>query len=162
MTVLANCPSPGGASLRAMRGLRFVIMVLLCSMAFPAADTVIPLVMSGGTLACRGVIDGQRGLLLIDSGSSVTCLFPRQVARRRYHYRTVDLVSYTAAGPTPVTKVVKKAEFVVGGLTYPARNLVVLPGQGTQAIGLLGCDFLLATGAKIDLARRRMILTKAP
>ena len=145
-----------------MRGLRLVIMVLLCGMGLPAADTVIPLVMSGGTLACRGEIDGQRGLLLIDSGSSVTCLFPRQVARRRYHYRTVDLVSYTAAGPTPVTKVVKKADILVGGLTYQARNLVVLPGQGTQAIGLLGCDFLLATGAKIDLARRRLILTQTP
>lgn len=122
-----------------------------------------PLLISGGTLACRGTIDGHAGILLIDSGSSVTCLFPSQTRARRYRFRTVDLVAYTAAGPHRVGKVARRAEVRVAGVTYPARNLVVLPEGGeTEAIGLLGCDFLLATGARIDLARRVVVLTKRP
>jgi hypothetical protein len=142
--------------------MRRALLLLLLVAGLVQAEVSLPLVISGGTLACRGSIDGHRGLLLIDSGSSVTCLFPAQVAQHSYRFRKVRMTAHTAAGPQRIREVVRRARFVVGGITYRATDLVVLPDCNTEAIGLLGCDFLTATGARIDLARKRLILTRKP
>ena len=124
----------------------------------PTTATV-PLIIDGGTIACIGTIDGRRGLLLIDSGSSTTCLFPRQAQSGPYTWRKVKQRTYTANGISTVRKVADHAQVQIAGVSYRARDLPVLPAAGAPAaIALLGCDFLTATGAVIDFAHGRMVL----
>jgi hypothetical protein len=127
-----------------------------------SASGTVPLIIDGGTIACMGTIDDRRGLLLIDSGSSTTCLFPRQANAGTYTWRKVKQRCYTANGVSTVRKVADHAQIQIAGVAYRASNLPVLPAAGAPAaIGLLGCDFLTATGAVIDFAHGRMVLRQS-
>ena len=148
-----------------MRTFHRLVLACLITLggALPAAEGTavsrVPLLVSGGTLACMGVIDGRRGLLLIDSGASTTCLFPAQAKAGAYAWRKVRQRCYTANGPCLVRRVADHAAITVGGATYQARDLAVLPEVGAPtAIGLLGCDFLLANRAVIDLEHGALVL----
>ncbi len=123
-----------------------------------AAPAPIPLFFHGGVLACRGSIDGVRGVLLVDSGSNTTCLFARQLAKRKYGFIPVQMRTETANGERRIDRVVKTAKFQVGGLTYRAKNLVVLPDtRSAEIIGLLGCDFLTMRRMNLDLEKMRLV-----
>ena len=126
-----------------------------------STTATVPLIIDGGTIACLGTIDGRRGLLLIDSGSSTTCLFPRQAQAGSYTWRKVKQRTYTANGISTVHRVADHAQVQIAGVAYRAHDLPVLPAAGAPAaIALLGCDFLTATGAVIDFAHGRMVLHK--
>ena len=123
-----------------------------------ATPAPIPLFFHGGVLACRGSIDGTPGILLVDSGSNTTCLFERQLKKRKYRFIPVKMRTETANGERLIDRVVRTAKFQVGGLTYRAKNLVVLPNtRSAEIIGLLGCDFLTMRRMNLDLEKMRLV-----
>lgn len=146
-----------------IRCLLLLVLIVVCRPLVGAEDdremVVIPLVARDGIFACSGSIDGHAGWLIIDSGSTTTCLFPPQVRSHRYRYRRVHQESYTANGISVVHRVVRAATVRVGGVAYVAHDLAVLPaGFSPTTIGLLGCDFLTANRAAIDIEHRQLIL----
>lgn len=139
------------------------VCLLLAPVYIWSAESVrVPLILSGGTIAIRGTMDGHDGLLLLDSGASTTCLFPAQARSVAYSWKAVRQRYYTANGTNLVRRVAERSTIRIGGISgieYRAHNLVVLPASDApHAIGLLGCDFLLATGAVIDFAHGQLIL----
>jgi predicted aspartyl protease len=152
--------NPGTASsIRLMRVLPVMTLLLALGAWLPAAEHSVPLIDLGGIIACQGTIDGRSGLLVIDTGASGSCLFPAQVRAHHYRYRRVNLASYTASGPSRIDRVARKATIGVGGTTFTATDLPVLPGaDAPEALGLLGGDFLRTLHAEIDFAHHRLVL----
>ena len=142
-----------------MRALLVLLLVFVFGTWLAALERSVPLIDLGGIIACQGTIDGRSGLLIIDTGASGSCLFPAQTRAHRYRYRRVNIASYTANGPGRINRVARKAVIKVGGTTFTATDLPVLPGANApQALGLLGGDFLRAMRAEIDFANRRLVL----
>lgn len=146
-----------------LRRLPLALILLLLVPVLAAAEgggrIAIPLFYQNGVLACRGAVDGRVGVVLIDSGSTTTCLFANQAAARRYRYRAADIRCATAGGTRRVRSVVRTARFAIAGCTYRAADLLVLPDGGPgAAIGLLGCDFMRSRHATIDLAGMRLLV----
>ncbi len=145
--------------MRSMRVLSVLFLVVVSGAWLAAAERSVPLVDLGGIIACQGTIDGRSGLLILDTGASGSCLFPAQTRAHRYRYRRVNLASYTASGLSRIDRVARKAVIGVGGTTFTATDLPVLPGDDApEALGLLGGDFFRAMRAEIDFAHRRLIL----
>ena len=124
--------------------------------------------VSSGHLILKSEINGVPGMLILDSGASVT--FIDSAASKALSLRDIEETSIPAIGlgPTGTAKTAVLGSLVIGPLTFRNRHVFLLDlteltkvvglMSGQQIYGVLGQDIFESHSAIIDIRNRLLYL----